>query len=37
MIHRYKGGFKGLKMLAFDDAKDNMDSYLRRFERYTDV
>ena len=37
MVHRYKGGFKGPKMSAFDDAKDDMDSYLHRFERYADA
>ena len=25
------------KLLSFDDSKDDMDSYLRRFERYADV
>ena len=25
------------KLPSFDDSKDNMDSYLRRLERYADV
>ena len=36
IIHQYKG-FKGPKMPAFDNAKDDLDSYIQRFERYAEV
>lgn len=29
--------FKGLKILVFEDGKDEMDSYLCRFERYVEL
>ncbi|XP_062621687.1 uncharacterized protein LOC134283260 [Saccostrea cucullata] len=29
--------FKGLQIPAFEDGKDEMDSYLRRFERYAEL
>ena len=30
IVHQYKG-FKGPKMPAFDDAKDDLDNYIQRF------
>ena len=36
IVHQYKG-FKGPKMPAFDEAKDDLDSYIQQFERYAEV
>lgn len=29
--------FKGLKIFVFEDGKDEIDSYLCRFERYVEL